>query len=47
MMFIAGTGIAGTFHKTFSFYIIFSQAVDHDVDVDVATIIASICMSAD
>ena len=47
MMFIASTGIAWPFHEILTFHIMFPQAIDNDMHMNVATLIVSVCMSAD
>ena len=47
MMLIPGTGIAGPLHEVLTFHIIFPQAVDHDMHMDVAAFIMPIHVGAD
>ena len=47
MMFIASTGIAWPLHKILTFHVMFLQAIDNDMHMNVATRIVYVCMSAD
>ncbi len=47
VVFESGKGIASAFHKGLAFRIIFSQAVDYDMHMDVAAFIVTVSMSAD
>ena len=47
MVFIPCAGLAVTLHKILTFHIIFAQAVDNDMHVDVAASIMSVHVGAD
>ena len=47
MVFVSGTGIAVTLHEVFAFHVIFPQAVDHDMDVDIAGMVFAIEVGTD
>ena len=46
-MFVPGAGIAGTLHKILMLHIIFAQAVDNYMYMDIAASVMSVQMGAD
>ena len=47
MMFVPSTGITVTFHKVLTLHIIFAQAVDNDMYMDIAASVMPVRVGAD
>ena len=47
MVLIPGTGITGTFHKILPCYIVFSQAIDDNMHMNVAALVVSVHVCTD
>ena len=47
MVFVSGTGIAFPFHEVLTIHVIFADAVENDMDMDVAGAVVAVFVSAD
>lgn len=47
VMLVSSAGIAFPFHEVLPFYIFFADAVENDVDVDVAGMVVAVFVGAD
>ena len=46
MMFIAGAAVAGSLHEILRFHVQFPQAVDYDMDMDIAAAVMTVHVRA-
>lgn len=47
VMFESGQGIAVAFHERLTLHVIFPQAVDHDMHIDIAAFVMAVCVGLD